>query len=97
LYRYKYIDTNISLKGCTAMEIIICMGSSCHSRGNRANVEIARDFIEDNSIEGDVKLSGCLCMDECSRGPVISINGKRYYDVDPLVLTDLLRNELKEK
>ena len=79
------------------MEIIICMGSSCHSRGNRENVRIARDFIAENSIGGSVKLTGCLCMEECSRGPVISINGKRYYDVDPLVLTDILRDTVKEK
>ncbi len=78
------------------MEIVICMGSSCHSRGNRENVRIAQDFVMDNGIEGSVKLTGCLCMEECSRGPVISIDGKRYYNVDPVVLTDLLRNSLRE-
>ena len=59
------------------MEIIICMGSSCHSRGNRENVRIARDFIAENSIGGSVKLTGCLCMEECSRN--ISVPDKKNH------------------
>ena len=79
------------------MEIVICMGSSCHSRGNRENVKIARDFIENNEFEGEIKLTGCLCMEECRRGPVISINGEKYYNIDPLVFTDILKTLEKEK
>ncbi len=79
------------------IEIVICMGSSCHSRGNRENVRIARDYIENKKFDGEIKLTGCLCMEECSRGPVISINGKKYHDIDPLVFADILKNLEKEK
>ena len=79
------------------MEIIICMGSSCFARGNNENVKIAKKFTADCRISTDLKLTGCLCMDDCSSGPVVSINGVRHYRVDPLAFNDLLNKEIKEK
>lgn len=78
--------------------IRICMGSSCFSRGNNKTVEILEDFIEKNktNVPVDIQLFGSLCMDKCSKGPILIINDKVYEGVTPDSAIDLLRHYIKE-
>ena len=75
----------------------MCMGSSCFSRGNNKNVEIIEKFIQENNLSAKVDLVGSLCMNKCSRGPVIVVNGKEHFGVTPDSILDLLRFYFKEK
>ncbi|MFP4363329.1 MAG: NAD(P)H-dependent oxidoreductase subunit E [Spirochaetia bacterium] len=59
-------------------EIVICMGSSCYSRGNADLLGVLEKWIEKNNRNEQVFLKGCLCMESCSNGPHIRINGKIY-------------------
>jgi NADH:ubiquinone oxidoreductase subunit E len=58
--------------------VVVCMGSSCFSRGNSLTLKMLQDYIRDSGIEGRVELKGSLCEDDCKCGPNISINGIRY-------------------
>lgn len=78
------------------MEIEICMGSSCYARGNRENVEFIRQYLRDNAVEADVRLTGCLCTGNCRRGPVIKLGETLYSEVDPVLLRDLLEEAIPE-
>jgi NADH:ubiquinone oxidoreductase subunit E len=73
--------------------ISICMGSSCFSRGNAANVEIIERFILREGI--DTELSGTLCEGFCKEGPIIVIDGVTYKNVQPTTLPDLLSSHFK--
>jgi len=75
-------------------KIIICMGSSCHSRGNRENARIIKEFLELKKLNGEVEFTGSLCEERCSRGPVITVNGKTHVNVDKAQLIDILESEL---
>ena len=76
-------------------KIVICIGSSCFSRGNTKNVEIAEKYLEENGYkdEVDVDLSGSLCQGHCAEGPIVVINTK----VDTGLMLDLLRQALPPK
>lgn len=74
--------------------INICLGSSCYSRGNNANLDVIKKYISENNLEADIQFSGHLCEELCSSGPVITINDKVYKEVNLSVLYKILQEEL---
>lgn len=72
--------------------IVICVGSSCFARGNERNVAFAEKWLGERGLRDDVdvSLSGCLCTGNCARGPVVSVDGKTYAQVDEGVMRDIL-------
>lgn len=67
----------------TSLEIIICMGSSCFSRGNKENYQRINQYLKLNNLESKVTFKGKHCMNKCEEGPLIIINGKEYSKVKP--------------
>ena len=74
--------------------IEICLGSSCFSRGNRETVQIIRDFLRKNHLTDKVVLKGARCMNRCSEGPFIIINGKTFTSIGVQDIEKILENEL---
>jgi NADH:ubiquinone oxidoreductase subunit E len=52
------------------IRVQICMGSSCHSRGN---YEIAQLLSEYQKEEPRVEVVGSLCEEMCSEGPIVRV------------------------
>ncbi len=75
--------------------IKICLGSSCISRGNSANVKVIKQFIKDNSLDTELTFTGRLCENMCSRGPVIVIDDKVYENANLSLLCKILKEEFK--
>jgi NADH:ubiquinone oxidoreductase subunit E len=80
--------------GMEKSKINICLGSSCFSRGNKANLEVIQNYLKDNHLEADVHFSGHLCEERCSKGPIISINDRVYEEVTLSRLHKILQEEL---
>ena len=59
-------------------EIEICLGSSCFSRGNREAVQLIREYLRRNHLDDKVVFKGARCLNRCSEGPFIIINGKTF-------------------
>ncbi|NLE35987.1 MAG: (2Fe-2S) ferredoxin domain-containing protein [Bacteroidales bacterium] len=74
--------------------IEICLGSSCFSRGNREVVHIIKEYLRKNHLDDKVVLRGARCMNHCSEGPVIIINGKTFFGIDIQDIEKLLEKEL---
>jgi NADH:ubiquinone oxidoreductase subunit E len=72
------------------VEIVICMGSSCFSRGNAKNLGLIQDYLQSNGHQAAVKLVGHLCQSLCKEGPNLVINGQAYHRVDSTALTSIL-------
>jgi NADH:ubiquinone oxidoreductase subunit E len=72
--------------------ITICMGSSCFSRGNNRNIEVIQDYLASRKLPPGVELIGHLCQGHCKAGPNVTINGKMYHEVDPIVIIGLLNH-----
>lgn len=75
-----------------AVQITICMGSSCFSRGNNRNIEVVQHYLKSHSLPESVQLTGHLCQGHCRSGPNVTINGKLYHEVDPIVIIGLMNH-----
>jgi NADH:ubiquinone oxidoreductase subunit E len=75
----------------TMMNITICMGSSCFSRGNNRNIEVIQGYIQTGKLPSDVHLSGHLCQGHCRSGPNLTLNDKMFHEVNPIALIGLLQ------
>ncbi len=78
-------------------KIILCMGSSCYSRGNRINLDLIRAWLEERKLQASVEFKGQLCTGLCNHGPVMIINGHVYENVKPANVITLLKTALNEK
>lgn len=63
-------------------KIVICLGSSCFSRGNVKNLEIIKEYLETNQLMDQADFRGQLCSNNCNKGPVIKIDDKIYEAVE---------------
>ncbi len=79
----------------SARSIKICLGSSCFSRGNNANVEVIRQFLREHGFEAEVAFSGRLCEEMCGKGPVVVIDDRVYEEVNLSKLYKILQEEFQ--
>ncbi|TRX71112.1 (2Fe-2S) ferredoxin domain-containing protein [Carboxylicivirga sp. M1479] len=73
-------------------KILICLGSSCHSRGNAENLKIIQDFVKERDIATAIDFRGHLCNELCKRGPVIEIDDHVFEEVTQSNLPSILRS-----
>lgn len=60
----------------STLRVVLCLGSSCHARGNRAAVETLRARLTDRFGPIEWELKGSLCLGRCAEGPVAIVNGE---------------------
>lgn len=77
--------------------IRICLGSSCFTRGNNANVDVVKRFLKEHDLEVDVTFSGRLCEDMCSRGPILMVDDRIYEEVNLSKLHKILQEEFQKQ
>lgn len=80
----------ISFMGQEHSEIVICMGSSCFSRGNKQALGIIKKYLKERGLEDIVLFRGSHCFGECEKGPVLLLNYQKHTQVTPDKVTDLL-------
>jgi NADH:ubiquinone oxidoreductase subunit E len=83
------VDPPVSVK--------ICMGSSCFACGNRDALDLVTAFLEETGLNSRVDLRGHLCADRCSRGPILTIDGRVHEAVSPEGAIELIRHACGEK
>jgi len=70
--------------------ILICLGSSCYSRGNAENLEFIKQYLSENGLNSRIDFRGHLCDEMCNKGPVIKIDETEYCEVTPSNLPTIL-------
>jgi NADH:ubiquinone oxidoreductase subunit E len=75
------------------IEMQICLGSSCFSRGNRDVVAYIREYLRKNHLEDKIIFRGARCMDLCSKGPNLRINEKIIEEVTLSKIENILEKE----
>lgn len=78
------------------VQVTICMGSSCFSRGNSRNLEAVRAWLAEKGLEAQVTLKGCRCGGKCGEGPNIWINDVCTSGVTPEGVPALLEKAFAE-
>jgi NADH:ubiquinone oxidoreductase subunit E len=76
------------------IEMQICLGSSCFSRGNKDVVNFVREYLRKNHLDDKVIFKGARCMGLCSNGPNLKINGVTVEGVTIAKIESILEKEL---
>lgn len=76
------------------IEMHICMGSSCFSRGNKDVVNFIREYLKKNHLDDKVVFKGARCMGLCSKGPNLNVNGVTIEGVSISKVEGILEKEL---
>jgi NADH:ubiquinone oxidoreductase subunit E len=76
------------------IEMQICLGSSCFSRGNKNVVNFIREYLRKNHLDDKVIFKGARCMGLCSNGPNLNINGVTIEGVTISKIEGILEKEL---
>lgn len=64
------------------IEITICLGSSCFSKGNGETQKQINAFLEENKLKDKVFFRCELCTGNCLKGPILKVGDELYEDVD---------------
>ncbi len=72
------------------VEITICMGSSCFSRGNKRLLQVVQDYLKEKGLSDSVVFKGSHCMAFCDKGPILKIDGKVYQHIDNTKVSEIL-------
>jgi len=72
------------------IEVIICLGSSCFSRGNKQMLKAIQTYLKDNNLCDKVNFHGGHCFGNCADGPSIKVNGKLYSGINNQSAIDIL-------
>lgn len=75
------------------IEMHICLGSSCFSRGNKDVVMFIKEYLRKNHLDDRVIFRGERCMGRCSNGPNLIINGITIEDVSISKIESILEKE----
>ena len=78
-------------------EIIICLGSSCYTRGNRETLELIQAYIRNHNLQDKVFFHGDLCTGRCAEGSILRINDKVFEWVTPDNVIDILESVLGDE
>lgn len=78
------------------VEMHICLGSSCFSRGNKEVVAYIRDYLKKNHLEDKVIFKGARCMGNCSNGPNLKVDDRIEESVAIAGIEAILERELSK-
>jgi len=78
-------------------EIIICLGSSCFARGNKAVVKLITEYLKEHNLQNDVKFHGERCFGKCADGPSLKLGEKFYENTDPESIIKILEDYIAKQ
>ncbi|MEI6820702.1 MAG: (2Fe-2S) ferredoxin domain-containing protein [Bacteroidota bacterium] len=78
-------------------EIVICLGSSCFARGNKATVKVINNYLKENELEKEVYFHGNHCFGKCDKGPFVKIEDVMQEKVSSENIKTLLDKTFKKK
>lgn len=67
----------------TTTEVKVCVGSNCFHKGSRHLLRRFAEEIETHGLEEQVDLRAVFCMEQCDRGPGVTIDEREYFGVTP--------------
>ena len=74
-------------------EVVICLGSSCFARGNKATLKIIEKYIKENNLHDRVFFHGGHCFGKCTEGPVVKIDDIIHTGVTELSIIEILNSK----
>lgn len=80
------------------MNVLLCVGSSCHLKGAPELVELFQKAIEENHLEGLVTLSGSFCTGQCNRvGVTVTVDDEVFPGITKESFKDFFNDKILGK
>ena len=80
------------------MNVLICVGSSCHLKGAPELVELFQKAIEENHLEGFFTLSGSFCTRQCNRvGVTVTVDDEVFPGITKESFKDFFNDKILGK
>ncbi len=79
------------------VEVVICLGSSCFARGNKATLKVIDKYIKDNNLQDRIFFHGGHCFGRCAEGPVVKINDIIHTGVNEFNIIEILNSTFKKQ
>jgi len=76
------------------VELVVCMGSACFSRGNIRTLDLIQRYLAERGLERQVQVTGTLCQDRCRQGPNVTLQGQCFCGLEPGAILELLEERL---
>lgn len=73
------------------IEIVVCVGSSCHCKGSGTVIERYQALIRQHKLQKDVALKASFCQQACTRGIAVSFDGQTHYHLTPDSAVDVFK------
>jgi len=77
-----------------AIELVVCMGSACFSRGNVRTLDLIQRYLKEHDLDRTVQVTGTLCQDRCREGPNLTVQGQCFCGLEPRAILDLIEERL---
>ena len=85
------------------IEITVCVGSSCHTKGAYKVVQRFKNIIGDRGLENQILLKGSFCLGKCGLGTSVKIGENFYVSIEPedveqlieKIINDSFKGEIK--
>ena len=75
------------------MDVVVCIGSSCHLKGSRDVIQILERNIALNGLKDQVNLRGSFCMGRCQEGVCVTVDDK-FFSVSPQEVASFFEKEV---
>lgn len=72
------------------IDLQICLGSSCFSRGNKKIVKLIEEYIKLNNLANKVYFHGGHCFSKCEKGPTLLAQGEYYHNLTEETIEEVL-------
>ena len=73
----------------------VCIGSACYVKGSNQVVSILQDLIREKGWETQVEVKGAFCMQVCTQGLGLRVNGKQLLGVGLHNVKETLEREIQ--
>ena len=73
----------------------VCIGSACYVKGSNQVVSILQDLIREKGWENQVEVKGAFCMQVCTQGLGLRVNGKQLLGVGLHNVQETLEREIQ--
>lgn len=72
----------------------VCMGSSCFLRGAAGVVDLLKELAAVYGVTHEIVLKGSFCMEQCTHGVTLKIEGELFTEVYQEDVPDLFRSKI---
>ena len=93
---FQAVQIKILRKPGYQLEVVICIGSSCHLKGSRDIVKILERLVAMHNLGKKVELKGSFCMGECTSGVCVKVDGK-LFSVTPAGTEEFFNENILKK